>query len=139
MPFIVDTFVDSYRTAHAAGLIPMDVWRPLMRDCWRRILSRPGVRVVVAYVPGETSRQADLYGWIAVEDGHQRPFVLYVYVKADYRREGIARRLFEAAGIDLARPFDYAAKTGAVTRLRSKFSAAAQWRPLQARFPPPPQ
>jgi GNAT superfamily N-acetyltransferase len=130
MPFVVDSFLESFRTAHAGGLIVMSDWKPVMRRQLALMLSRPGSEVWVAYHPGEDV--ADLYGWIALWRA-ERPLVLYVYVKQAYRRLGVARGLFGAAGIDLEGPFDYAAKTGVVTSLAPKMPRA-RWNPLRARF-----
>lgn len=135
--FVLDSWLDSFRTAHAAGLIAMDDWRDVMGPQLAKMLRRPGVAVVVAYRPGEEDSRADLYGWAAVElRGAEPPLVLYVYVKHAYRRLGIGRRLLEHAGVDLAREWHYAAKTGVVTRLASKIPRA-KWTPLAARHPSP--
>jgi GNAT superfamily N-acetyltransferase len=113
----------------------MEDWRAVMEPQLRKLLTRPGVEVWVACHPGEEDHRSDLYGWIAVERGHRQPLVLYVYVKQAYRRQGLARGLFAAVGIDPAAPFSYAAKTSAVRDLRSKIPLS-RWEPLIARFPP---
>lgn len=156
--FVVDSFISSYRTAHTAGLISMADWRQIMAVQIVGLLDRPGVDTIVAYRPGEDPGTADIYGWIAVEarrehgdEGHpiyldcpachdldirpQEPMVVYVYVKAPYRKLGIARGLLKAAGIEPGDPFDYAAKTAVVSKLRHKIPAA-RWNPLRARFAP---
>jgi GNAT superfamily N-acetyltransferase len=133
--FVEESFLDSFRTCHTAGLISMDEWHDVMAPQWRRLMARPRMEVAVAYHPGETDHRADLYGWLAVERGHERPYVLYCYVKQPYRRMGVARGLFAYAGID-GDLFDFAANTGAVSRVRPKIPRA-RFRPLIARFPPP--
>ena len=140
MALVLDSFVDSYRTAHAAGLILMDDWREVMWRQFERILARPGVATIVAYHPGAEPGVSDLYGWIAVapaEDGKRpRPkLVLYVYVKEHYRRMGIARGLLRQAGLEPDDAFEYAAKTAVVSKLRNKLPCA-RWNPLRARFEP---
>lgn len=145
LPFVVRSWVSSYRTAYAAGLLLMDDYRLIMERQVRRVLERPGVEVWVAYAPDEDDPRADLYGWIAVERGYEvpvagrmqpaeEPLVHYCYVKSNYRREGIARGLFRAAGIDPAEPFAFTCTTGVVADLRHKIPRA-RWNPLIARHP----
>lgn len=137
--FCIPTFLDSYRAARAAGLISMESWYAVMRPEAEKLFRRPGVEVLVADSPDEV-----LYGWMAVERGWEMPFVLYVYVKASYRRaqrhgllpEGVATGLFRAAGVDPRRAFCYAAYTPACKHLEDKIPYAT-WTPLRARFPPP--
>lgn len=59
--------------------------------------------------------------------------VLYVYVAQPFRRRGIARGLFDAAGIDPASRFTYVYRTSWSARLRSKVPYAAH-DPLPVRF-----
>lgn len=153
--FCVETFLDSYRDSHAAGLVPMDVWHEVMRPVWTRILSRPGVAIHVAAWAGEDDGVADLAGWIAVERGYEvsrsvqrfgkrcrrlvvakQPLVLYVFVKQLYRESGIARGLFAAAGVDPAAPFRHATKTAVMSdpKLAAKIPHA-KWAPLIVRYP----
>lgn len=137
--FVVENWLDSFRTAYGAGLIQMDDWYDVMRPQLQKALARPGVRTLVAYETDEPDRVADLYGFLvfdpALTDRHVTlPMVLYVYVKAPYRKWGYARRLFAAAGIDPHEPFFYACRTEAVGRLAHKIPRA-KWQPLPARFP----
>jgi hypothetical protein len=133
--FIEETFLDSFRLAHSAGLIAIEEWKEIMSRQWRRLISRPGVEMVVAYHPGDVEPRADLYGWIAVERSGTYPFLLYVYVKQPYRRMRIGRGLLLSVGLGPEVEFEYAAKTPVVTRLTYKFPRAT-WNPLRARFPP---
>lgn len=156
MGLVLDSWVDSYRTSHAAGMIPMPLYRKTYLDAVRWVLKRPGVSVTVAYKPGEDVG-SDLYGWIAVEhgamgvvsarkrvDGRMQwveelepincPYVLYAYVRDPYRRMGVGRALFEAAGVNLAERFLYACKTGVVTQLQRQ-APLASWSPLIVRYP----
>lgn len=153
-PFLVESFLDSYRTAHAAGLIPMDAWHETMRPFWARILKRPGVTIRVASWAHEDSSLADVAGWIAVERDYEvlrkvqrfgrrvrrfvrcaEPLVLYVYVKELYRRRGIARRLCAAAGVDPSLPFRHATKTAVMRDLKEKgLIPHTRFEPLVVRF-----
>ena len=134
-PFIVDSWLESYRTAHAAGLIAMEDWRSVMGAQFERVLARPRVETFVAHHPGEVDHVADLYGWIAVERGHTLPYVLYVYVKQPYRRMGIARGLFGAAGVKPDAPFHHACKTAVLSDLKTKIPFA-RFSPLAVRYAP---
>jgi hypothetical protein len=137
MALVVDSWLDSYRTSHAAGMIAMQDWRVVMTRQVQLILARPGVEVHVAYHPGDTDHVADLYGWLCLERGDP-PLVVYCYTKQHYRRIfGIQRGLFAAAGIDPNSRFEYAAKTGVVSKLASKIPNA-RWNPLRIRFAPKP-
>jgi GNAT superfamily N-acetyltransferase len=133
MPLVVGSWLDSFRTAHAAGLIAMDDWRAVMEPQIEKLLARPGAVVFVAHRPGEDAEhRADLYGWIAAEP--DIALVHYVYVKHSYRRMGLARGLLGAAGIKLAEPFEFSCKTAVVRELQRKIPRA-RWNPLAARFP----
>ena len=160
MALVVDSWVDSYRTAHAAGMIPMPMYKESQRANVRWVLARPGVEVWVAYHPGESPEsRADLYGWIAVERGYsvprairQRvggelrwveelrpctdPLVHYVFVKESYREHGIAAGLFRAARVDRTKPFLFTCKTGVLNeRLRRDGPTLLERHPL-ARWSP---
>lgn len=157
MPLVVDSWVDSYRTSHAAGMIAMEDFAAVYEAQVRKVLSRPGVDVWVAYHPGEEAPH-DLYGWLAVDhsaqaphsvrkrvDGQMRwveemaplgcPYVLYCFTKVAYRQMGIARGLFGAAGIDLRDRFATACKTGISTQLEREKGLHSTWMPLLVRYP----
>jgi GNAT superfamily N-acetyltransferase len=151
--FIVDSWVESFRHAHAAGQIPMPHYQDVYRAAANWFLDQPGCEATVADMGGM------LAGWVAVQhdarlmehvrkrvDGELKwvdelapagcPLVLYVYTKDAFRRHGIARGLFAAARIDLTGRFLYAAKNATSDRLRH-LAPMARWEPLAARFPHP--
>jgi hypothetical protein len=131
--FVVDSWIDSYRTAHTAGMIGMSRWRMVMWPEVERVLDRPGTETIVAYETTETDHVADLYGFICVDTSDEPPIVFYCYVKQPYRQSGVARSLFKAAGVDPDLHFVYACRTGMVARLRGKIPCA-KFNPLSARF-----
>jgi len=154
LPFVEDAFVSSYRTAHAAGLVPMPYWEEQARRNWRWVLARPGVEVIVACHPteGQESR-TDIYGFIVLErdvwiptrlrrDGQWVeelapagcPVVHFVYCKAAYRRHGIGRLLFKAARVDLSGRFIASCKTGLSSQLEKKCAPFVVFNPLPARY-----
>lgn len=121
--FVVDSWAKSYRESKQAGLIQNSDWFPVMLRQFEKVLLHPRVRVVVAYDPAEKDRIADLYGWLCYEPGTEQysPLVYYVFIKSAYRRRGLARRLFDAAGIDHVRPFRYACSTYVVDELEKSY------------------
>lgn len=131
-------FLAGYRSAHAAGMILMDDWDEVMGLQWNKILDRDGVDAFVAYKPSEDDTRFDLYGFIVIDsnytsDGKSLPFVVYCNVKHKYRRLGVATGLLKIAGVDPAKEFHYAAKTGVVSKLREQIPLA-KWKPLAIRF-----
>lgn len=138
---IIHAWVESFRLANTAGMIAMDDWWDVMAPQVVRVLDRAGSRTLVAYETEEAGGVADLYGFITFDREPEPPWrslpiVFYVYVKAPYRREGYARRLFDAAGIHPAKPFVYACSTPAEAEIRrARKIPSAQWRPLLARYP----
>lgn len=152
LPFIIGSWCDSYRDAHAAGPIPMPEYDETMSKWLRNwYLKRPGVQVWVAYHPGEDSEsRADIYAWCAVEHGVKlprrirvdgrfktvleevtEPLVLYVYTKQPYRRLGVAKALLKRAGCDVSQPFLYGFKTGVVKDIN--LFKNGRWQPLVIR------
>lgn len=150
LSFIVDSWVDSYKNAHAAGMISMKTWKKVMVPEVYRVLSRPGVEVWVAHNPSQTEG-ADIYGWLAVEKGVKLPsrekvngrfyralldtpypLVHYAYTKQIYRKNGIFRGLMAAARVD--GPFMYTCKTGIWQKVIASKGSLAKWMPLLARY-----
>lgn len=152
LPLIYDSWSSSYRNAHVAGPCPIHLWKPFMAACVEFFLSRPGVQAFVAFDPS-APKGAETFGWIAVErevrlasrrrcsggwetvmEVTDMPLVHYVYVKHAYRRNGIARGLLWASGVDPSKPFLYNCRTGIVSKLHEKIPQA-RWAPLIARYP----
>jgi hypothetical protein len=143
--FVIGSWVDSSRTANCAGQIAMEDWDAIMTVQIGKVLDRPA-QVIVAHDPSDDEPGlVDLLGFIAYDVRSFRlPFVYYVYVKQNYRRwgydngtrvgDGIARRLFAAAGIEPSKPFQYSGNTRKVRKLERKVPLA-RWAPLLARFP----
>jgi hypothetical protein len=125
--FINYGWLDSYRWAHAAGMIHMDDWRDVMLPQIKRVRARPKTITVVAEEPGA------LAGFICAKPGNDPPLVFYVYVKEQYRKAGIARGLFRLAGVDPFERFVYACKTAVVSELMRKIPQA-KFDPYAARF-----
>lgn len=135
--FIGDGWVRSYQHAKTAGIIGVASWFRVMIPEVTRIIEWPGTRTLVAYETTETSRLADLYGFIVAAPAAAPPIVFYVFVAEPYRRRGVARGLFRALGIDPQQRFVYACTTGIVSKLYGERKIPfATWDPLVARFSP---
>lgn len=153
--FVIDSWVESYKHAHAAGLIPMHMYQRVYRESFNWILSRPNTETIVGVGPEDV-----LLGWIGVDrvplvtrrdrrrvDGRvvwveelvpsPVPLVLFAYVKDAFRGMGIGRQLFAAAGIDLDERFLYASKLSDTRELVLKHAPHAHWAPIAARFGKP--
>ncbi len=135
--FIVSGWSASLRSSRDIPLVPMATYAATFRPIVARHLEL--ARAVVAH--GESGV---LFGFIVydsatyhVELGRRRVtldgYVLYVYVAAPFRRRGIARRLFAAAGIDPTQRFGYACRTRSSWELRSKIPLA-EYEPYRARY-----
>lgn len=149
--FVVSSWLSSYRTSSYAGMISMEDWDLVMVPQIRKALGRPGVDVWVAYHP-QGDPDSDIIGWIAVEWGTEVPtraqekgrwvetmapsgcgYVLFTFVKQAYRKMGVARGLFEKAGVNPLERFLYACRTPVVSQFMNK--ARAEWAPLVVRYP----
>lgn len=121
--FIVSGWSASQRLTRDIPLITNRDWAAVWRPVVTGQLDRPGVETLVA--AGEV-----LQGFIAFE----RPsYVLYCYVAQPFRRRGIARGLFAAAGIDPTSRFEYACRTRTSWECRDKIKLA-HYDPFRARF-----
>lgn len=121
--FIVSGWSSSQRLTRDVPLIRnrswAAIWHPIVEDQ----LNRPEVEVIIA--AGEV-----LQAFIAFE---LPDYVLYIYVAQPFRGQGIARRLFAAAGIDPESRFRYACRTRASWECRDKIRLA-HYDPFFCRF-----
>ncbi len=142
MRFIRHSWVESFRTSHYAGMIPMKDYFRIYHDILREIMDRGGVKVLVAYNP---SHPTQIFGFCCYEVGFTLPMVHYVYIKEDFRQlpkkdntftKGLATMLLGECGIDPKEDFYYTFKTGSWSRL-TRWGApfcGGIYRPLFARF-----
>lgn len=143
LKFCVESMLENQLTSYSAGLVPVDRWFDTMRPFYTALITQPGMRAVVAY---EKDDPDFFYGWIAADPTDQRiksrdhsvkwwpALVLYVMVKQNFRKRGVARALFAAVGVDPGKPFLYVANTQQASRLASKVPMA-RFNPLAIRFP----
>lgn len=138
--FVVESWIASFR--HRPPIVSVGDWHGVMSLAVGKIIVEPGVKVLVAADLDAPPGMADLFGWLAYEpqavdrsydevtrkydyrrvpvDARHRglePIVWYCFVKRDYQRNGIARRLFEHAGLDSRGRFHYLCDTRAVAAL----------------------
>lgn len=134
-PFIIDSWVSSYRTSHSAGMISMDSFHRVMWPEVERVLDLPGTLTVVAYETTAPDSVADLYGFVCADFLDSIPLVHYVYTKGSYRRAGIAAGLMKAINIDPRAPFRFTCKTAAAAELlRHRKIPCAKHDPLTIRY-----
>ena len=135
--FIVSGWSASLRSSRDIPLVPMDTYAATFRPIVEHHLAVASALVAhgeagvlfgflaydpTTYVAMLGRRRATLYG-----------YVLYAYVAAPFRRRGVARRLFAAAGILPDQRFGYACRTRSSWELRSKIPLA-EYEPFRARY-----
>lgn len=134
LPFVFGSWLSAFRPSYAGGPVPADLYAAVYTEAIGHLLRRPGCDVVVAFKPGEEPGMADLYGFLCAERETSRgPVVHFVYVRDSQREEGIARGLFDAAGIDIRSSFTFTYKTPIVAKLAAKIPRS-RYNPLCARF-----
>lgn len=126
--FVLGGWSSSLKHSRDAGMITSDDWVDVMHLQIAKICARPETRVLVAHgeVPGIFT------GFIAGEPDER--IVYYCFVKETYRGNGIARRLFEALGVDPRGRFAYPCMTRASKSAGSKIPLAIH-DPAVARYP----
>lgn len=130
--FIIATWSSSWKRSHSAGLIRSDRWAALMRPEFDGHLDRDGTRAVIA-CDGDDPNY--FYGWIAGDMSEATPVIFYVYVKEPYRRTGIARRLFEALGVDPAMRFVYVCEPAHDKHALLRKVPSSRFNPNEVRYP----
>lgn len=124
---MVSSWETSFRRSRHAGLITMADWAAVMHSQLTKILDREYVRVTVAF-DGEDPDH--IYGYLVAEPDEHPPLVYWAYVKQPYRRQGLCKALFKAAGISLDRPMDVVCSTPWLSQKLPR----AEWRPLRGRY-----
>lgn len=134
--FIVSGWSASLRSSRDIPLIPMTIYADTFRPIIERLLDRCNVIIAhgdslpfgfIAFDP--STYVAKIAGQRVTLDG----YILYVYVASPYRRSGVARRLFSAAGISPTQRFGYACRTRSSWAFRSKIPLA-EYEPFRARY-----
>lgn len=136
--FIVSGWSSSLRKTRDLPFISMADYADIMHSQIVKVLERAGAQTIVA-------ERSVFAGFICFERGANlvdehdvlvtTDYVFYVYVAQPFRRRGLARFLFAAAGIDPASRFHYAARTKASWQLASK-TPRAHYSSYYARYSP---
>lgn len=111
---ILNSWLKSYRNADATRHVPNDIYysQPFgHKGLIMHLLDKSEVVIACNPEDGEA-----VYGWLCHEwgGGDWGHIVHFVYVKALYRRAGVAKALLTAAGFDKREPFVTTHETPAV-------------------------
>lgn len=96
MPFILDSWIASFRKSPWAGVVTNDRWHEVMSQTLTALL--PSTKIIVA-TPGDDAIRR-IIGYIAIaepSDDLKCPVIHYGYVKQKFRGLGVAQQLLEAA------------------------------------------
>lgn len=127
LAFVFDSWMDSFKFAHAAGVIPMDMYRDIYTEVIRRVLLRS--KTVVAY---NAQIPSQLLGFATAETDIEVPIVYYTVVKQFIRRQGLARRMLAEVGVDPRKPFFFPFKSRIAGELLQSWSGG-RFDPIMAR------
>lgn len=96
LPFLLSTWLRSYKhNSQFASRIRNHVFFKWHHDLLERALSRPTTRVLVATLP---DAQDVIVGYF-VHEAQDVPVAHWVYVKADFRKFGVAKALIAASAL----------------------------------------
>lgn len=104
LPFVLDSWVASFRKANISGVLPWLEYQRAHRNLFARVI-RDRAKVLVAVHPED---EEYIFGYLVTEEW-RFPIVHWAYVKSaedrsiSYRRKGILNRLLYEAGIDPTR------------------------------------
>lgn len=95
--FIYATWLKSYKnSSNFAKRIKNDVYYPKHHAIVSHILVKPSTHVLIAH----THKDPDhILGFLAYEDTDQGFVAHYMFIKAEFQRIGIGRKLFEMSGM----------------------------------------
>lgn len=127
LAFVFDAWVESFRMSHAAGIIPMDMYRDLYREVVRRLMIQS-----VTLVAYNDQKPVQLLGFITFDREAAEPIIHYSFVKHFMRRNGLATALCAEAGIDPKEPFVYTFKSRVAKELTRSWTGA-KFDPMVAR------
>ena len=145
LPFVKDAWMRSFRRERAAGVIPMADYFTVYGFVLDQVIARPGCSVLIAASDACDEPEYNAVGFLCYERGvslrrgdvnvrSSDAVVHYAYTKQAMRKMGVARFLFESAGIDPYLPFFYTFETADARKLRVKIPAS-KCNPLIARYP----
>lgn len=107
-PLVLDSWLKSTRDEPWAGNVPNNLASAVLQESLKQLLAR-GAKVLVAANP---ERDNQVVGWICAEPGREAEKVVHmIYVKKPFRRNGIARELLRAVGLQPTDPFPFTYRT----------------------------
>lgn len=106
--FITKSWLDEYRRVPSSGTIPAHLFAKLYVPVVHHVLDNPDVTTLVAC---HSSAPSVVLGFIVTESGFTRPVLHFLFVKPDYRGNGIAKALLAAANLNPKEPFFYTYET----------------------------
>jgi hypothetical protein len=128
---IVSMWSSTYRESHYAGIIWHEDYAAIMHAQIPKLIEKQSRTVIVAV---DKDDPEFIYGFICGDTTGPTPVIDYVCVKEPYRKEGIARALFDELGVSPSERFVFSCKTRIVTQLASKIPGA-RYDNIQARYP----
>lgn len=93
--FLFNSWLKSYRNSDFARALRNDIFYSMHHLVIERILQRPTTQVLIACDP---TAPDVVYGYLVAERVGGPPIYHFLYVKAAFRRAGIAKALLEATG-----------------------------------------
>lgn len=124
--FVYDAWANSFKKSPWAGCVPNSLWDTVSRQLIRSTLERGAiVQVATVDIEGQDGRR--VAGYTVTEP--ERNILHWLFVKADFRRLGVGKRLLAVACPD--GDWTYTCRT----RASSKFLGPRfRWDPVAARL-----
>lgn len=97
LPVVHESWAGTWKTARAAGCIPNNLFDEVQRALIEQLMAR-GMKIDVI---APSNRPEQVLGWIAYEPDPKAPgksIVHYLFVKAPFRRRGLAETLLAHIG-----------------------------------------
>lgn len=100
-------WLSSFRNSRWSGVVPNNLYRKVYAESIRQLLAR-GARIEVACFADKPEL---IVGFICYEHTKRDRILHYVFVRSNYRGNGIARALLTQAGIPKGTSFVYTYRT----------------------------
>lgn len=131
--FIVTSWMESFRSSHASGVLGFREYFQQHEMKFMEILNREKVRCVVAINPQEQEEGYEIYGYLVHELGHKLPVIHWVYTKHAFRGHGVGKFLLESEKINPRHSFVYSMRTAHGLQCIRKKRLIARFDPWYAR------
>lgn len=104
---VVREWLSSFRNSRWAGVIPNNLYKKVYAETIRQLINR-GARIDVACYEKKPEL---LLGFICYEHTPRDKILHYVFVRSDYRQNGIGKLLLSTAGFSPGQPYVYTFRT----------------------------